>query len=91
MGDLGIAITPRNLPFVNRLFGALGLRHTGDYVIPTRGTRVVRKDAELIEFECQLDPVLPAYPIVDVIEAGESGVGARRNPRRTRADCRRAS
>ena len=69
MGDLGIAITPRNLPFVNRLFGALGLRHTGDYVIPTRGTRVVRKDAELIEFECQLDPVLPVYPIVDVIEA----------------------
>jgi len=69
LGDVGIAITSRNLPFINRLFGALGLRHTGEYVMATRGTRVVHKDAELIEFECQLDPVLAEYPIIEVVGA----------------------
>ncbi len=69
LGDVGVSVTSHNLRLVNYFLGALGLRHAGDYIMPTRGTRVIRKDEELIEFECKLDPVLPGYPIIDIVGA----------------------
>jgi hypothetical protein len=64
LGDIGVSITPANMPIVNQLLNAIGLRHTGDEISPALGTRVVQKDAGLIEFECPLDPVLSDYPVI---------------------------
>jgi len=69
LGDVGVAIDPTNILAVNRLLNLAGLRHTGDYVAPTLATRVVQKDPSLIEFECRLGPILPGYPIVNVVGA----------------------
>lgn len=72
LGDIGIPVDSANMPAVNRLLSVAGVHHTGDYVAPTLGTRVIRKDQSLIEFECGLGPVLPDYPIIDA-----NGVGTR--------------
>ncbi|WGD49480.1 hypothetical protein QA641_28080 [Bradyrhizobium sp. CB1650] len=64
LGDIGVAPDSANLLAVNRLLSVLGIRHTGDYVAPTLGTRIAYKDAGLIEFECSLDPVIPDYPVI---------------------------
>ena len=69
LGDVGVDPTPANLFLINRLLGAIGLRHTGDLVAPTRGSRVTHKDARLVEYECRLDPVLPDYPVISVVDA----------------------
>src|ERR1700722_5684968 len=70
LGDIGVLASPANLPIVNRLLNLAGVRHTGDYVAPTLGTRVLQKDQGLIEFECRLYPVLSDYPVINVSGAG---------------------
>ena len=70
LGDVGIAISSTNIRQVNQLLAMAGVRHTGEYVAPTLGTRVVEEDKSLVEFECRLDPVLPDYPIIAANEAG---------------------
>jgi hypothetical protein len=64
LGDIGVVPGSANLLAVNRLLSMLGIRHTGDYIGPTLGTRVAYKDSSLIEFECRLDPVIPDYPVI---------------------------
>jgi hypothetical protein len=70
LGDIGVATNSTNIPAVNRLLDLAGVHHTGDYVAPTLGTRVVQKDQSLIEFECRLGPVLSDYPVLNVNGAG---------------------
>ncbi|MGJ4930462.1 hypothetical protein ACQR1I_27350 [Bradyrhizobium sp. HKCCYLS2038] len=65
LGDIGVAVGPDNIAVVNRLLALAGLRHTGTFVSPTLGTRIVEKDPELLEFECHLDPVLPDFPVLE--------------------------
>jgi hypothetical protein len=64
LGHIGVAPDTANLLVVNRLLGTIGVRYTGDYVMPTLGTRIVYKDPGLMEFECSLDSVLPDYPVI---------------------------
>jgi len=64
LGHIGADASPRNLPYMNRLLGVLGLRHAGAYVAPTFGTRIISRDRDIVEFERPLDPVLPDYPII---------------------------
>lgn len=64
LGDLGIVASSANMPAVNRVLDLAGVRHTGDYVSPALGTRLVQKDQALLEFECRLDPVTSNYPVV---------------------------
>ncbi|MBR1123215.1 hypothetical protein JQ628_16940 [Bradyrhizobium lablabi] len=64
LGDIGVVPGSANLLAVNRLLSMLGIRHTGDYIGPTLGTRVAYKDSGLIEFECRLDSVIPDYPVI---------------------------
>ena len=70
LGDIGIPVDSSNMLTVNRLLSVAGVHHTGDYVVPTLGTRIIRKDQSLIEFECRLDPVLPDYPVINANGAG---------------------
>jgi hypothetical protein len=65
LGDVGIAINPTNILAVNQLLALAGVQHSGEYVAPTLGTRVVQKNEGFIEFECRLDPVLPDYPVIN--------------------------
>ena len=67
LGDLGAVVTARNRQLANRVMYLFGLRHTGQYVSPADSSQITRLDKDLYEFECFLDPVLPDYPIVDVI------------------------
>jgi len=71
LGDVGAPINPDTLPAVNRLLGPAGVRHTGDIVGPTLGTRVTLADSGLVQFECRLGPVLPDYPILEAANALE--------------------
>lgn len=64
LGDIGVTPDSANLLAVNRLLSGLGIRHTGDTIGPTLGTRIAYRDAGLIEFECRLDPVIPDYPVI---------------------------
>ena len=68
LGDVGADVSPANLQLINRFLGALGLRHSGDFITPTLGSRVIRNDPELTGFECKPDPVLPAYPVIEVVD-----------------------
>ena len=70
LGDIGVAPTSANIPAVNQLLEPAGVHHTGNYVGPTLGTRVVQKDQSLIEFECRLGPVLSDYPVITANGAG---------------------
>jgi hypothetical protein len=72
LGDVGIAINSANILAVNKLLALAGVRHTGEYVAPTLGTRVAQEDQSLVEFECRLGPVLPDYPVINA-----NGTGAR--------------
>lgn len=63
-GDIGVATNSANILVVNRLLESAGVQHTGDYVKPTLGTRVVKEDHGLIGFECRLGPVLSDYPVI---------------------------
>jgi hypothetical protein len=67
LGDPGIAVTPRTLPALNLFLGTLGLRHTGRVVAPARGSRLGRIDRALVGFECEPDPVLPDYAVVEPV------------------------
>jgi hypothetical protein len=64
LGDVGIAIDANTIRTVNQLLALAGVRHTGEYIAPTLGTRVAEEDPNLVEFECRLGPVLPDYPIL---------------------------
>lgn len=64
LGDIGVAINSTNIPAVNQLLALAGVRHAGEYVTPTLGTRVAQEDKSLVEFECRLGPVLPDYPVI---------------------------
>jgi hypothetical protein len=70
LGDIGVVASPVNLPAINRILAAAGVRHSGDYIGPTLGSRVVQEDPSLVQFECRLDPVLPDYPIMTANGAG---------------------
>ena len=72
LGDVGVPINAYDILVVNRLLALAGVRHTGEYIAPTLGTRVAQIDPGLVEFECRLDPVLPDYPVVQA-----SGANAR--------------
>lgn len=65
LGELGATITNRNRRLANSVLGALGLEHTGIYMTPADGSRVVARDMAFYEFECRLDPVLPDYPVLE--------------------------
>lgn len=67
LGDVGIAVNSNNLDAVNQLLALAGVRHDGEYVTPTLGTRVTQEDKSLVEFECRLGPVLPDYPLIDAV------------------------
>ena len=62
-------IDPRTIPAVNQVFALAGVRHTGEFVAPTLGTRMRAKGPNLVEFECRLGPVLPDYPIINATGA----------------------
>ena len=70
LGDVGIAINSANILAVNQLLAVAGVRHTGEYVAPTLGTRVAQEDRSLVEFECRLGPVLPDYPVINANGTG---------------------
>jgi hypothetical protein len=72
LGDIGVAVDPANIETVNRMLAPGGVRHTGKYVGPTLGTRVVEQDQNLVGFECRLGPVFPDYPVMEA-----TGHGAR--------------
>jgi polysaccharide biosynthesis protein PelA len=67
LGDVGVDPSPDNLAAINRVLATIGIAHTGESVDLTFGTRIVSKDPGLIEFERELDPVLPFYPIVRLV------------------------
>ncbi len=70
LGDVGIALNSATIPAVNRLLALAGVRHTGEYVSPTLGTRIAQEDPNLVGFECRLGPVLPDYPVLTGNGAG---------------------
>ena len=65
LGDIGVGATPPNLFLLNNMLGKIGLRHIGEYISPTIGSTIVRKDGSLVGFECNLDPILPDYPVIE--------------------------
>jgi len=64
LGDSGLPSGNTSLADANKLFAEIGFGLTGAAVDITYGTRVQRQDA-LVGFERPLDPVLPAFPIVN--------------------------
>jgi hypothetical protein len=66
LGDLGAAVGPSSIAAINELLRMAGLRHTGNYITSTALTRVAQRDERLMEFECKLDPDLPAFPEIAV-------------------------
>jgi hypothetical protein len=64
LGDIGVAINSTNIGAVNQLLAGAGVRHIGEYITPTLGTRVAQEDRSLVEFECRLGPVMPDYPVI---------------------------
>ena len=70
LGDIGVAVDRANILLVNRWLDLAGVPHTGDYIAPPLGTRIVQKDQNLVEFECRLGPVLPDYPVINASGAG---------------------
>jgi hypothetical protein len=68
LGDIGADVTAQTNHLVNQLMGTFGLRHTGDSIATTRGSRVAHKDPALMEYECRLDPVLPGFPLIEAVD-----------------------
>jgi hypothetical protein len=64
LGDIGVPINSTNILAVNQLMALAGVRHVGEYITPTLGTRVAQEDQSLVEFECRLGPVMPDYPVI---------------------------
>jgi hypothetical protein len=67
LGDPGVAVTPRTLLALNLFLAPLGLRHTGLVVAPARGSRVGTIDRTLVGFECEPDPMLPDYAVMETL------------------------
>lgn len=68
MGEVGgDPFEPAKLPAINRVLALLGLRHEGDGVLLTHRSRVTVIRPELMAFEGPLDPVLPAFPLLQRI------------------------
>jgi polysaccharide biosynthesis protein PelA len=57
------------LRLTNQIFAILGLRHAGQMIGVTANTRIVKKDAALLEFERALDTVLPPFPAIRATNA----------------------
>ncbi|MFM1816837.1 MAG: hypothetical protein RLZ98_3532 [Pseudomonadota bacterium] len=74
LGEVGVPVGPANLQLANAFLSSLGVRHTGMAVWPTDGSRVVMRDRHLYEFECRLDPLLPAYPVLEPASPASRGV-----------------
>ncbi|MBR0842130.1 hypothetical protein JQ607_18175 [Bradyrhizobium liaoningense] len=72
LGDIGVVPDSANLLAMNRLLSTFGIRHTGDIIAPTLGTRIAYRDPDLVGFECRVDPVMPDYPVL-----APTGVGTR--------------
>jgi polysaccharide biosynthesis protein PelA len=66
VGDTGPSSSGPGLADANRLFGAIGFGLSGAAADITYAARVLYRDA-LIGFERELDPVLPAFPIVGTV------------------------
>jgi hypothetical protein len=66
VGDTGPSSGSPALADANRLFGAIGFGLSSGAVDITYAARVLYRDA-LIGFERELDPVLPAFPIVGTV------------------------
>ena len=81
LGDLGADVTTANLALVNRVFAGFGVRHTGEMITPTRGTRIAHRDHDLYEAECRLDPMLPAYPVIAMLDAATRPILTLTTPR----------
>jgi polysaccharide biosynthesis protein PelA len=62
IGDAGLPFGTPSFTEANRLFGAIGFALSGSVADITYAARVLYRD-ELIGFERELDPVLPAFPI----------------------------
>lgn len=70
LGDPGIAAEADpegSLAGLNAFLGHLGLRVT-DRVAVTYKTRVRHEDPSMVGFERSLDPVLPPYPVVELLD-----------------------
>jgi hypothetical protein len=66
LGDAALSSGSAALADANRLFRAIGFDLTGNVADVTYAARVLYRDA-LIGFERDLDPVLPAFPIVGTV------------------------
>lgn len=67
LGEGGFSPVDRPPPEAQLLFNAIGFRVLGPFANLTHLTRVVHRD-HVIGFERPLDPALPGYPIVSVID-----------------------
>ena len=66
LGDSGLPAANTSLADANRMFQEIGFGLSGAAVDVTYATKVLYRDS-LIGFERDLDPVLPAFPIVGAI------------------------
>jgi polysaccharide biosynthesis protein PelA len=66
LGDSGLPSANMSLADANRMFQEIGFGFTGTVVDITYATKVLHRDS-LIGFERDLDPVLPAFPIVGAL------------------------
>ena len=70
LGELGAPVTARNIRLANTVLSVLGLEHQGVYISTADGSHIVTRDSAFYDFECRLDPVLPAYPILERAATG---------------------
>ncbi|MEA2903730.1 MAG: polysaccharide biosynthesis protein PelA [Alphaproteobacteria bacterium] len=68
LGDGGVSYGEAPPDDASRLFQEIGFRVSGAFVDLTYAARVLHRDG-LIGFEQPLDPVLPAFPIVETVGA----------------------
>lgn len=66
LGDSGLPTGNTSLADANRMFREIGFGLTGAVVDITYATKVLHRDS-LIGFERDLDPVLPAFPIIGAL------------------------
>jgi hypothetical protein len=66
IGGVGGPTTADNLRLFNRVLAGMGVLYTDEYVDLTLGS-VVTRDAKIMGFEGTLDPLLPAFPVIEQI------------------------
>jgi polysaccharide biosynthesis protein PelA len=71
LGDSGLLASEASLADANRMFREVGFGLSGAVVDITYATRILHRD-DLVGFERDLDPVLPAFPIVGTLGADVS-------------------